>query len=139
MNSIEYCELVERRLGWEAKPANYTAYVREAGKVNRKIATNPSLYTWANLQSAVELLARERQTRSPLGAMAHVDRALDLALDEEYDNELLIREATTYEAGRGDPDGWIGRFARATGPYRSRALVEWQQSTPGVPQGVSRG
>lgn len=129
MNATEYCKLVENRLGWVPPTgAPFRQYRAEAAKVKRKIATNPDLYTWENLRLAVELLAREKQSRTPLGVMAHVDRALDLALDREHDVEQLIREAISYESHRGDPAGWITRFARATGAYRAQALAEWQES-----------
>lgn len=132
MNATEFCELVEMRLGWEiphrANRPRWKQVVTEAAKVNRKQAENPSLYTWTNLQLAVELLRREKKSRSPVGVFAHVQRALDLALDDESDLEYEIRKVVTYEEQRGDPDGWAVRFARATGPYRRRLLDEWRES-----------
>lgn len=130
MTPTDYCKIVENRLGW-APPATGPAwrrYTTEAAKVKRKIATDPSKYTWENLLLAVELLVRERQSRTPIGVFAHVDRALDLALDKEDDLELLIREAVEYETHRGDPQGWVTRFARAVGGYRRLVLDEWRES-----------
>lgn len=129
MNATEFCKVVENRLGW-APPAGpgWKQYSPEAAKVKRKVATNPSLYSWDNLLLAVELLVREKKSRSPLGVFAHVERALDLALDKDDDIEVLIREAVAYEQHRGDPDGWVTRFARATGGYRALALAEWRES-----------
>lgn len=130
MKAIEFCELVEGRLGWEVptRLPRWRAMTTEAGKVNKKIATNPTLYTWDNLCLAVELLAREKLSRSPVGVFSHVDRALDLALDSEHDVEDQIREAVTYETRRGDPHGWGTRFARASGHYRRLILAEWREA-----------
>lgn len=127
-NAIDFVRLVETRLGWVPPHTGFNRYVAEAAKVKRKVATNPDLYTWRNLQLAVELLAREKQPRSPLGVFAHVPRAEEKAVESEDDLELAIREATAYEQGRGDPHGWVTRFARATGTYRAQALTEWKES-----------
>lgn len=129
-NASEFCKLVENRLGW-APPANvrpYQRYMREANKVMTRVETNPALYTWENLALAVELLARERTARTPVGVFAHVERALEMRRDPEDDIETRIREVVAYETERGDPDGWVVRFARAEGPYRAEALDEWKQS-----------
>jgi hypothetical protein len=129
VNATEFCKLVENRLGW-APPAGapYRQYRVEAAKVKRKIATDPDLYTWDNLKLAVALLAREKQPRTPMGVFAHVDRALDLALDKDHDVEHEIRQVVAYESALGDPAGWVTRFARATGQYREMALNEWKES-----------
>lgn len=129
MNAVDFCQLVESSLGWEAPnlPA-WHRYRVEAAKVNKKIATNPALYTWDNLVLAVELLRRERKSRSPLGVFSHVQRALDLALDEEHDVEEEIRRVVALEVSLGDPSGWAGRFSRTTGHYRRLALDEWRSS-----------
>lgn len=127
MNATQFCKLVEQRLGWEVSAGpDWKKYMTEASKVERKRATNPSLYTWENLRLAVELLAREKTSRSPVGVLSHVDRALDLALDTEHDVETEIRKVIAYEVGRGDPNGWEQRFARTDGPYRQEALNEWK-------------
>jgi hypothetical protein len=131
-NATEFCQLVENRLGWV--PADNTVvshrrrYMREAGKVNRRIKTDPDLFTWDNLELAVELLFRERLARSPLGVMAHVPRAVAMRRETEGDLEQNIRDAVAYEVGRGDPQGWETRFARATGIFRAQALAEWKAS-----------
>jgi hypothetical protein len=129
VNATEYCKLVENRLGW-APPGIYgwKKYAAEAAKVKRKIATDPNLFTWDNLMLAVELLVREKQPRTPIGVFAHVDRALDLALDKDHDIEHEIRGVVAYESALGDPAGWVTRFARATGQYREMALNEWKES-----------
>lgn len=128
MNATEYCKLVENKLGW-APPRGvrgWELYRAEAAKVNRKIATNPSLYTWDNLLMAVALLVRERQSRTPIGVFSHVERALDLAMDKDDDIEEEIRKVIAYETERGDPNGWVTRLNRATGGWRRTALDEWR-------------
>lgn len=135
MNNItsatRFCKLVEAKLGWV--PPNphapaWLAYKQEASKVTNKIATDPELYTWRNLELAVELLRREKKPRSPIGVFAHVARAVEMANEVEPDLDTQIREATAYEVRRGDPAGWVTRFARAQGAYRAQALAEWRES-----------
>lgn len=128
MNATQFCELVENRLGWQVKGERWRGLMAEAGKVKRKIASNPSLYTWENLRLTVELLAKEKKPRTPVGVFAHVERALDLALDQEDDTETQIREVMKFETMRGDPQGWAVRFARADGPFREILLGEWRES-----------
>lgn len=129
MNAIEFCKHVEAQLGWEAPAgADRRRYIPEAGKVKRRITTDPERFTWENLLLAVELLRKEKKSRSPIGVFEHVDRALDLALDTEVDVEADIREATRAEAAKGDPDDWVVRFSRATGEFRRRALDEYRRA-----------
>lgn len=130
MSPTAFVQLVENKLGWQppATAVHYKRYQAEAAKVKRKIATNPELFTWRNLQLAVELLWRERQSRTPIGVFAHVERAVQMAAEDEVDVEVEIRKATLFEEMRGDPAGWVTRFARAVGPYRAEALAEWRES-----------
>lgn len=129
MTPTEFCKLVEAHLGWEAPAgAPHQRYRAEASKVKKKIATNPDLYTWHNLQLAVALLRREKKPRSPVGVFSHVNRALDLSLDRDTDVEEQIRKVVAYETALGDPAGWAVRFARATGAYRAEALAEWREA-----------
>lgn len=130
MTPTAFCQLVENRLGWSPPPGGpaYRRYVVEAAKVKRKIASNPELYTWAALELAVELLARERLPRTPIGVFSHVERALTMARLPETDLEEQIRSAMRYEGLRGDPGGWVTRFTRATGPYRAEVLDEWRRA-----------
>lgn len=130
MNAVDFCRLVEARLGWEAPTGkrSYQAYTAEAGKVKRRIATQPSLYTWENLLLAVELCARKKMPRTPIGVFAHVEQALELARESDSDIEQQIREAIAYEVKRGDPAGWATRFSRTANHYRKLALIEWRES-----------
>jgi hypothetical protein len=100
----------------------------ESRKVEENIADNPDLFTWDNLQAAVELLASERKPSRPSGVFVHVPRALNRVRDEEMDLDIDIRQAMTIEAAKGDPDGWVERLSRAVGVYRAEALHEWKKA-----------
>ena len=123
-NAKGFCRMVENRLGWA--PENQFARKATVDKVAAKVESNPELYTWQNLALAVELLAREKVARSPLGVFAHVERALKVAKEKDDDLETQIQEAIRIESHRGDPDGWIIRFARSTGWWRAEAYKEWR-------------
>jgi hypothetical protein len=129
-NATQFVHLVESRLGWSPRvgTSHWRAVSIEAHRVKAKVETDPTLYTWENLALAVELLAKEKKPRTPLGVFAHVQRALDLAMDHEDDVEAEIREVMKFEVMRGDPQGWAVRFARADGGYRRMLLREWQES-----------
>lgn len=124
-NARSYIRLVENRLGWA--PFNRFSPRSVVISVLKKQDTNPELYTWDNLRVAVELLAREHESRSPLGVFHHVERALKLAREDDSDLEKNIQRALQTERHRGDPDGWVVRFARTTGWYRTEAYKEWQR------------
>lgn len=127
MTALQFCHLVENRLGWSPHPkaAPLKVFRSTALVVTEKIETNPTLYTWHNLLLAVELLASERETRSPMGVFAHVERALLLSRVDGTDTDAKIQHAIKVERHRGDPDGWIVRFARASGRWRTEAYEEW--------------
>lgn len=132
MNATEFCQLVETRLGWEAPAGGERRrYMTEAGKVNKAIAKNPHVYTWDNLRLAVELLRREKKSRTPFAVLAHVERARDLALDQDTDVEADIRGAMAIETEKGDLEGWAVRFARTEGAYRRIVLDEWKAQHSG--------
>ena len=131
-NATQYCRLVENVLGWSPprrrndKP--WTGYAALAKRVNEKITTDPVLFTWANLELAVELLRREKLPRNPLGVFAHVARAVKPAVESESDVEVEIRKAIAYEVLRGDPGNWEVRFARVHPSLRAQTLDEWRES-----------
>lgn len=128
-NPTEFCQLVESRLGWIPPDGpDWQRYRVMAARVAKKMDIDPELYSLRNLELAVELLAREKLPRSPLGVFAHVPRAVEMAVDSDEDVESGIRAATAIEQGRGDPEGWVTRFARAMGPYRLQALNEWREA-----------
>lgn len=117
---------VENRLGWV--PQNKHARRATERKVQDKIQTNPELYTARNLNLALELLVREKTQRSPLGVIAHVERAVAMARDTTSDLEAKIAQAVRYETGWGDKDGWATRFARSSGVWREATYREWLDS-----------
>lgn len=123
----QFIDAVENTLGWSSALRGPRWKVRkiEAGKVDKKRATNPALYTWPNLMLALELCRRERLPRTPTGVFAHVERALELRRAPEVDLEEAIREATAREVAAGDPDQWVTRFARSAGHYRKEAYEQW--------------
>lgn len=126
MTPTAYVQLVENKLGWQAPfGPEHVRYQSEARKVSLKISTDPELYTWRNLELAVEYLRRQKITRSPVGVFHFVPTALQLGVEVETDLEDRIREVVNYEVKRGDPDGWADRFARCTGIHRGEAYDEW--------------
>lgn len=127
MTPTAFCELVENRLGWQAPDdVPWRRYRVEAAKVKRKIAQAPDLYTWRNLQLAVEFCRRQQLERTPVGVMAYVQPALEAAAEEDTDLEKQIYMAVRVELAKGDPEGWVGRLTRAQGQYRAEAFREWQ-------------
>lgn len=126
-NVTEFMVLVENRLGWQ--PPGRRGSVRynvEVARVKERIKAQPDLFTYRNLELAVELCRRERLPRTPLGVLAHVQRAVDKRKDDVDDLEVEIWEAMSHEIARGDPDDWATRFSRASGVYRQQLLNEWK-------------
>lgn len=130
MTPTTFCQLVETRLGWSPpRPElpSWRRYMSEAAKVKRKVAADPVRYTWHNLQLAVELLVREKTSRTPIGVFAYVDRALARSAipDEQIDGQ--IAEAIQLETAVGDPHDWVGLLTRARGRFRLEVLTRWQE------------
>lgn len=130
-NATEFCHLVSNRLGWlpPGKKEGWREIVIEASKVKRKIATNPRLYTWENLEKAVELLHRERITpASPAAVCWSVERALKLsAVDTSRQQvDADTEQAIEAEVAAGDPAGWAVRLARSFGQGRVEVLTQWK-------------
>lgn len=131
MTPTDFVRACEQRLGWENPTDHLPSWKRYQSTVKRvraRMAEDPSLYTVHNLMLAVALLEKEKKPRTPLGVFAHVQRALDLALDHEPDVEAQIREAIAYETRLGDPSGWVGRLVRAQGAYRAEVLQDWREA-----------
>lgn len=134
MNATEFVELVENTLGWDPgvtpdRP-HWKALMGEAAKVNRKIKTNPTLYSWDNLVVTVAWLRRHKRSLSPLGVIAAVEDALKAAGPAEAVSSDLsgqIHLALTTAFLEGDTD-WVERLARATGPARLDVLMRWEAS-----------
>lgn len=146
-NATEFVELVSNRLGW-LPPGNkerWREIAIEAHKVKNKIATKPRLYTWENLELAVELLYREReQPVSPAAVCWQVERALNLSVvdDSRKSIDAEVEEAVAAEVAAGDPDGWAVRFARSFGAGRVEVLNAWRKERgtqpPAIPERSSK-
>lgn len=130
-NATEFVTAVENTLGWcppEDDRPRWKVIAIEAGKVNRKIKTNPALYTWDNLQLALELLRRERrEVKSPAAVLWHVERALKQAAVVEVveDIDVAISDAVDEAMDAGEYE-WADRLVRARGTGRQRVLDEWK-------------
>lgn len=133
MNATEFCRIVENTLGWvptgnENDPP-YKRYMAEAGKLNRKIKTNPELYTFENLVLTVTWLRRRRHVSTPTGVCWFVKDALKEAPEPDALNTNVTRrifEAITEAMVAGEPD-WVERLARASGSARDDVLGEWNE------------
>lgn len=132
-----YVEYVENTLGWApdtSKVERWKAILIEASKVKRKIATDPSLYTWENLALTVEWLRqRHEEVRTPTSVLWRVEAALkDTATAKvpvvAADVAEQIREAVIWEQTTAAPgfQGWVSRLTRAAGTGREGVLAEWR-------------
>lgn len=133
--ATEFCLLVENVLGWVPVHGDGTpqwkVYAAEAGKVNRKIKSNPKLYTWANCLLAVEWLRRRKQTpTSPAAVLWSVERALKDAAAPVSATEIdqLLETALRVEMSERRPgwDEWVSRLTRATGVAREAVYLDWK-------------
>lgn len=127
---------VENTLGWippvTEKTPLWKARAVEAGKLNKKIKTNPRLYTWENLALAVEYCRRKKQeVRSPTALCWTVERALREAYQpaDSTPVQAQVDAAIAWEQTNqlDDADTWIGRLTRAGGDGRKDVLNEWRQ------------
>ena len=131
-NATEFVLLVENTLGWvpDESLELWKARAIMAGRLKKAMAKKPSLYTWENLELAVELLRRQRQpVKSPIFVLYKVEEALKAAVVEQQ-RPLgdLIDEAIATE--RSQPSltsqDWIDQLTRAVGKYRQDAYDEWR-------------
>jgi hypothetical protein len=130
-NAVEFVQAVENMLGWVPKEPRWKTYVTEAGKVKKKIATDPDLYTFENLGLALALLQHERKSvDSPAGVLFHVERASKMGEvaaptdDVDDDIDVLIERLSV----EGDPDGWVQRLVRASGAGRELVMDEYRRT-----------
>jgi hypothetical protein len=141
-NFRDFCIRVENTLGWshDRSMPRWRALSIEASRLRRKMDTDPALFTWPNLELAVELLRREqREVASPTAVCWHVERALALAAAPEpvldgidADIDDLVNEIAQRELADGDPEGWAMRLHRAWGREgRLAALVEYADTRRG--------
>lgn len=130
-NATEFVVLCENTLGYNPDPTKELWKARSimAGRLNKAIKAKPHLYTWENLELAVELLRRQRQpVASPMFVLYKVEEALKAAAAAQI-RPLgeLIDEAVAAERSLPQPSqDWIDQLTRAVGKYRKDALDEWQ-------------
>ena len=122
----------ENTLGWvpdETKEL-WKARSIQAGRLNKAIAKKPSLYTWENLELAVEFLRRKRQPiKSPMFVLYVVEDALRAAqeaqvrpLGEQIDEAI----AAEYSQPELTSMTWVDQLSRSVGQYRQDTLTEWR-------------
>lgn len=108
----------------------------EVAKLKKAMAENPRLYTFQNLQLALEYSRRKRlPIHSPKGLLYRIEDALELANVDKPISDLQaeITAAIGWEKDRDD-DGsmrWIHRLVRAAGPGRIEVLDEWKAAGRG--------
>jgi hypothetical protein len=122
-NSKEFVQLVSNRLGWLPEEPYSSKMGIEAKKVTNKMGLDPDLYTFSNLELAVEYCWDKRIPESPLGVFKYIKPALRGAV-----------EATGETARIGDvdewPEAWRTRYIRALPHVRNEVVVEywkWKQ------------
>lgn len=130
-NATELVVLCENALGWvpDSSMPLWKARSIQAGRLKTAVAKDPRKLTWHNLELAVELLRRERQTiSSPMFVIYKVDEALRLAqapvsrpIGELIDAAIGREMAAPTERG----SYWVGRFSRAVGKARLEVHAEW--------------
>lgn len=141
-NSKEFVELVENTLGWAPPPDKITDKTPlwkhrmiMAGRVKKKIAEDPRLYTWHNLELTVEYCRRKKiAIQSPLGVFWKVKAAVDTAnVTDTGQLEAQINEAIEWELEHQQPEHseWVGRLVRADGSARADVLALWQRERRG--------
>jgi hypothetical protein len=134
-NATELVILCENMLGWtppDDKPL-FKARSIEAGKLNKKIATNPKLYSLANLELALQMSFEEREPiTSPVALCWRVERALKKAAPVEIktDWEQETQRALEWEMAApvtSEREYWVQRLTRVHGTdARKDLLNEWR-------------
>ena len=133
-----FVEYVEGALGWAPpvtdKTPRWKAIAVEAGKVNKKVATNPALFTWENLALTVEWLRRRKEViKTPTAIFWRVEDALrDSATpvrpERPADIATAVQQAVDTEQAKRAPgwQGWVSRLTRAQGAGRQDTYNEWR-------------
>jgi hypothetical protein len=137
-NATTFVVAVENTLGWsppseeitDAKPLWKHRSIM-AGRVNKAVAKDPKLYTWENLELAIEYCRRKKiEVKSPLGVLYKVKAALEVANVEHVgDLTQQMQEAVDWELANqheGYHD-WVGRLVRADGTARRDVLDRWRR------------
>lgn len=134
MTYVAFVELVENVLGWTPPEGSLRrARSLEAMKLKRKMDTNPELYTWENMRTALEWCRRKKVlVATPASVCWKVEQALREGLGEEETTAtgVSIQEAIGTEQARQDEmsEYWITRLTRSMGPAREEVLQEWKQA-----------
>ena len=133
-NATELLQLIENTLGWTPNVTETTprwrAVANMAGRINKKVKTNPQLYTWENLELAVNFLWKARQAvYSPMLVFSVVEQAVaekhhepPRPLGVQVEDALRLE----YEIDDAQSHLWISRLSRAFGTYRADVLAEWR-------------
>lgn len=90
----------------------------------------PTLYTWHNLDLAVEMLRRQRKTvHTSRAILLYVEQAVALANAPVVTTPIadLIEAAIAHEQEhRADGfEAWIGKLIRSKGDYRHEVYADW--------------
>lgn len=135
---MTFVTAVENTLGWappegevtEAKPL-WKHRTIMAGRVNKAVAKDPNLYTWENLELAIEYCRRKKiEVKSPIGVLYKVKAALDLANTTAVgDVSQQVQAAIDWELSnqRDGYHDWVGRLVRADGSARRDVVERWRR------------
>lgn len=145
-NATEFCRLVSNRLGYVppgyGEKPDWQVWRIEEAKLNRTIAAHEKkergtkgLFTWPNLELAVEYLWRQRKSvKSPAGVLYYVKAAVDASNIEAPRTDLTaeVNAALAWEMAQepGNAD-WISRLTRAHGSARADLLEAWRKAQRG--------
>jgi hypothetical protein len=128
--ATRFAEHVENTLGWaptdtEVQP-RWKSLMLVAGRINKRIASNPTLYTWDNLLVTVLWLKRLGKEVSPLGVFWYVEEAVKKRPVIEATDDLAgkVFTALTEAMVAGEQD-WVDQLARARGEARHDVLAGW--------------
>lgn len=135
---VAFCEFVEGQLGWEPDPTKerWKALMTEAGKLKRKRATNPELYSWENLALTVEWLRRRHHVVStPTSVCWKVEAALKASATPvtpvvvvDVAKEIVAAIEWEQTQDRMGKAHWIHALTRAAGSGRADVLAEWRRA-----------
>lgn len=140
-NATEIVILCENALGYTHKTHTAKGVAiplwklrsQQARALKIKIAEKPFLYTWHNLELAVEYCKHKRlPLKSVAGLCWYVPDAVALAVTPEVKLAVStsVEEAMQYELANPDlPDQalWLRRLVRAQGRERLEVLKEWEE------------
>lgn len=132
--NTDFVRYVENTLGVVPDTSDgspwWQARSREAGKLKRKRATNPELYSMRNLLLAVEY-CRQRGIEVPTAtalcwkvepALEHAHREVQVSELQQLIERAVKREHLEQRPGWAD---WVGRLLRARGEARTDVYSEW--------------